>query len=203
MMVNGRDAQQKIDVFLGRLRERLRGMNAKDAREIVVELRSHIVDKATANGQLSPAGVDAALAALGTPEDLAGEYLTEYLMARAEVSRSPLRILESLFRWATLSVVGFFVLLGAIIGYVLGVAFLLAAVLKPFHPATAGLWIVPDGISLRMGFGSVPSDGKEILGWWMVPVGLVVGGGLVILTMLGARWCVRQYRKSRAFPPRG
>lgn len=203
MTTEGDNAGQRIDVYLSRLRGRLRGMNSEDVREIVIELRSHIMDKATANGEVTSAAVDAALAALGSPEDLASQYMTDDLMVRAEVTRSPLRILESLFRWASLSVVGFFVLLGSIAGYFLGAAFLLCAVLKPFHPYTAGLWIFPDGtISLRMGFGNAPLGGKDLLSWWIVPVGLMVGCGLVTLTTRLALWCMREYRKSRAMPPR-
>ena len=199
------DAQQRIEAYLSRLRARLRGMNDEDAHDIVEELRSHIVDKATASGDVTPAGVDAALAALGSPEALASQYMTDELLARAEVSRSPVRILESLFRWASLSVAGFFALLGALVGYFLGVVFILCAVLKPFHPQTAGLWVIPDGpddfmISLQLGFGIAPVGGKEVLGWWIVPVGLVAGCGLVMLTTRFALWCVRQYRRSRVLP---
>ncbi len=204
MAISG-DAQQRIEAYLGRLRRRLRGMNDEDAREIVEELRSHITDKAAASGQVTAAGVDAALAGLGSPEELASQYMTDDLLARAESSRSPLRILESLFRWASLSVAGFLVLLGSIAGYFLGVVFFLCAALKPFHPHSAGLWILPDSagdasISLRLGFGSAPAGGREVLGWWIVPLGLVVGCGLVMLTTRFALWCARQYRKSRVLP---
>ena len=94
------EAQQRIDAYLGRLRQRLRGLHDEDVREIVEELRSHIRDKAGSppGGPMTAAEVDRALAALGSPEELASQYLTDDLLARAEVSRSPLRILESLFR---------------------------------------------------------------------------------------------------------
>jgi len=106
-MSMGSDAQQKIESYLGRLRAQLRGADDEEVREIVEELRSHIMDKAAPSGEVSSAGVDASLAALGSPEDLARQYITDNLLARAEVSRSPVRILESLFRWASLSVAGF------------------------------------------------------------------------------------------------
>src|ERR1035438_155299 len=159
------DAQQRIEAYLGRLRQRLRGMNDEDAREIVEELRSHITDKAAAGGEVTAAGVDAALAALGSPEELASQYTTDDLLARAEVSRSPLRILEGLFRWASLSVAGFFVLMGSLLGYFLGATLVLSALLKTIHPRTAGLWLLPSGpddyeLSLRMGFGTVPGGGR-------------------------------------------
>lgn len=199
-------AQKKIESYLGKLRTRLRGMNEDEVREIAEELRSHIADKAAAHGDPTPEQVDAALKALGTPEELAGQYLADALLARAEVSRSPLRIVDSLFRWATLSFAGFGVLLAALVGYVLGVAFILCGLLKPFHPQTAGLWVYSDAVygsvvSIRMGFGAIPAGGRELLGWWMVPIGLVVGCGLVVLTSRFALWCARLYRSSHKVLP--
>jgi hypothetical protein len=204
------DAQQRIEAYLGRLRQRLRGVKDEDIREIVEELRSHIMDKlamdkAAASGEATPAGVDAALAALGSPEELASQYITDNLLARAEVSRSPLQILKSLFRWASLSVAGFFVLLGSIGGYFFGVVLMLVAMAKLFHPRAAGLWTYPDSagnleLSFRLGFGSVPAGAKNVLGWWIVPIGWLAGCGLVMLTTHIAVWFVRRYRRSLVLP---
>jgi|SRR5579872_484488 len=195
---------EKIGSYLNRLRALLRGMGNDEIREIVEELRSHILEKSTVNGELT--GVDAALAGLGRPEALASEYLTDSALARAEVSRSPFRILAGLFRWASLSVAGFFVLIGSLLGYFLGVAFILCALLKPIHPHTAGLWMYQRGpsdweLSLRMGFGSAPAGGQDVLGMWIVPIGLALGGGLVLLTTQFAIWCARSFRRSRAARP--
>ena len=205
-MTTAGHAQQRIDAYLGRLRRGLRGINDEDARDIVEELRGHITYKASPSGEVTAAGVEAALAALGTPEELASQYMTDELLSRAAVSRSPIRILESLFRWASLSVAGFFVLLSSITGYFLGGAFTLCGVLKIIHPQSAGLWAFRDNtggfeLSLRLGFGSAPAGGRDVLGWWILPIGLVVGCGLVMLTTRFALWCARQYRRSRVLPP--
>jgi hypothetical protein len=173
MTTTSDDAQQITEAYLGRLRRRLRGMRDEHAGEIVEELRGHIADKTAADGGTA-AAVSAVLAALGSPEELASQYMTYELMARAEVSRSPLRIMESLFRWASLSIAGFFVLMGTIAGYGVGGAFLLCAGLNPFHPHAGG---------------------HDLLGWWIVPVGIVVGCGLVTLTTRFAIWCAKQYRR--------
>jgi hypothetical protein len=199
------DAQQRVEAYLGTLRQLLRGMNAEDAGEIVEELRSHLMDRVAASGEATNAGVDAALATLGSPEELAKEYMTQNLLARAEASRSPVRILGSLFRWASLSAAGFFVLVGSMMGYFLGTVFILVAALKPFHPQTAGLWLLRDStgdpeISLRLGFGSVPGAGRDVLGWWIVPIGLLAGCAVVMLTTRVALWCARQYRRSQLLP---
>ncbi len=215
------DAQQRIEAYLSRLRQQLHGVNDRDAREIVEELRSHIMDKAAASGtasaesageapgelhgELTPAAVDAALAGLGSPEELASQYITDDLLAQAEVSRSPLRILKSLFRWASLSVAGFFVLIGSIGGYFFGTVFILVAVAKLFHPRTAGLWVFPNcggdfEMSFRLGFGSTPAGGRDLLGWWIIPIGWLVGCGLVMLTTYITVRFMRQYRKSLVLP---
>src|SRR5580704_11113031 len=115
------DAQQKIETYLARLRARLCGINQQDVREIVEELRGHILDKAGVGGtEVTADAVGATLAALGSPEELASEYMTDNLLAQVEVSRSPVRILECLFRWASLSIAGFLAFLASVVGYLLG-----------------------------------------------------------------------------------
>jgi uncharacterized membrane protein len=143
------EAQQKIESYLTKLCGHFRGLSEETTREILKELQSHIMEKATADG-MTMAAVDATLAALGRPEELAQEYVTDELLARAEVSRSPLRILDGLVRWASLSVAGFFVLVASITGYFLGVVFILVAALKPFHPEAAGLWAVRELPATRL-----------------------------------------------------
>jgi hypothetical protein len=198
-MVSERElAQKKIDSYLGSLRSRLRGMRRETSREIAEELRSHIVDKATIDGEMASSRVDAALAALGSPTDLASQYTTDDLLLRAEASRSPLRIMDSLFRWASFSSVGFLVLIASMFGYFAGCALIVCAALKPLHPYAAGLWRLPDGeFSLRMGFGMFPPAGRDVLGWWIVPVGFVAGGALLTLTTRFALWCAREFLTSR------
>ncbi len=107
---------EKIESYLGKLRARLRGVGSEEVKDIIEELRSHILEKSTVNGQLGARDVDATIAGLGNPEDLASEYMTDAALARAEVSHSPIQILASLFRWASLSVAGFFVRISSLVG---------------------------------------------------------------------------------------
>jgi hypothetical protein len=195
--------QKKIETYLIMLRLRLRSLGNEEVNDIIEELRSHILEKSTVNGELGAREVDAALEALGNPEELASEYKTDIVLARAEVSRSPFRIVAGLFRWASLSFAGFFVLVSSLVGYFLGVAFILCALLKPIHSQSAGLWSYRDSsgdlqLSLKLGFGGAAAGGHDVLGWWIVPLGLAIGLGLVTLTTRFAIWCVRLYRKSRA-----
>jgi hypothetical protein len=197
---SAQDTQKKINKYLQDLASALRPLLNEPASDIIEELRSHIIEKATMSGDMTPSGVDSILAALGRPEDLASLYLTTDLQVRALASRSPLLILRSLFRWASISLAGFSVLITSLLGYFLSVALVTAALLKPIHPSTAGLWMIPNGsdyeISLRMGFGAAPVGGKELLGWWLVPIGLLVGLGLFFLTARFGLWSIRRLRRA-------
>ena len=152
------------------------------------------------NGEITPVAVDSVIADLGRPEDLASLYVTDDLQVRALASGSPLLVLRSLFRWASLSFAGFWVLTSSLVGYFLSGALVCCALLKPIHPLTAGLWMIPDGtdyeISLRLGFGSVPAGSRELLSWWIVPIGLTVGIGLFLLTAQCGLWCIRWLRRA-------
>src|SRR5262245_27817894 len=127
MTIEHNDLNRRIEAYLGALRRRLRGMNDVDVCETIQELRGHIIDKASVSGTLTAAAIDSALIALGSPEELASQYMADYLLMRAEISWSPLLILKSLFRWANLSFAGFVVWLGSLAGYFLGGAFILCA----------------------------------------------------------------------------
>jgi hypothetical protein len=205
-MVSSTDEQQqKIEAYLAKLRGGLRGMNEHEVDEILQELRAHIADKTVVGGGATTSTVDTTLDALGSPEALANQYLTVALLSRAEINRSPVRIMQGLFRWASLSIAGLLVMAASIVGYVLGGALMLSALLKLIHPRTAGLWAYRAStgdleLSLRMGFGGPPIGARDVLGWWILPVGLLTGCGLVALTTRFALWCARRYRQSRVLP---
>ena len=197
------EVDPRVDDYLEQLRSHLAGVNREDASDIIEELRSHILEKAASSdndGGDGRSGKDAiaqVLSALGVPKDLAAQYMADNLLARASRSWSPLLLLQALLRWASLSVAGIFVLLGSVLGYGLGGSLALCGILKAIHPHTAGLWLSPNNTySLHLGFGNSPAEGRELLGWWMIPVGLLFGGGLCLLTTQIVWWCARAYRES-------
>ena len=200
------DAHARIEVYLNRLERRLKRLPADESREIVEELRTHIVERASESGSLTRADVDKALATLGDPNHLADEYLTDALLAQTESSRSPFGILGKLFRWASISVMGLVVFICALVGYFLGTLLAICAVMKPIHPHTTGLWLIPSDagdqtISLHLGFGNIPPGGREVLGWSLIPIGLFGGAVLVMATTFAARWGARRYRQTRSRRP--
>jgi hypothetical protein len=103
--------------------------------------------------------------------------VTERVVAQVETNRSPLSVLRGVGRLAGLSLYGAFALLVSLAGYGLASAFLLTAIVKPFNPSHAGLWRIPkpDGdYDFSLGTTDAPV-GYELLGWWIIPIGLLVG----------------------------
>lgn len=147
------ESQKTIDAYLGALRKQLRELMDEDVKDIVEEIRAHILDKTSSEDAVD--AVSSTLAALGTPEELASRYRTDELLKRAQLTGSPLVSLRSLVRWATLSVVGLIVFLVSVVGYCIGGMLVMIALFKTLNPHTTGLWVVYEsGHTLSASFGS-------------------------------------------------
>ena len=187
-----------VEQYVAELREHLRGLPQDQAADIAREIRSHLLDKAEATGTVTEESVRQAIQGLGPPTALAGSYVTDNLMARAQQSRMPWTILRGIFHWATLSMKGVLALLACIAGYLFGGAFFVAALIKPFNPKT-GLWLIEsDHYSLVLGMTDKWPHGRELLGSKLIPIGLAVGGATILLTTYFGLWCIGRFRQARA-----
>lgn len=186
--------EMQINNYLTQLRSSLRGMTVSEREDIVEEIRMHIRER-----MADPhASLDAVLVGLGPADELAQQYRTGVLVQRARTSISPVVILRAALRWATMGVGGFLVFMIAIVGYATGGAFLLLALLKPFFPANTGLWVGPGefAFSFRMGatMTNPPSPVHEVLGWWLIPVCLVIGSLSLALTTKLLQFLMGRFR---------
>jgi hypothetical protein len=191
-----------IDIYLLRVKEKLRGVPGAQVSEILAELRSHILDSVgTPNLAASPNTVEDIIERLGPPEALA-EMWTENLMTQAETSRSPWLVMRTLFRLAIKSPRAFGACLVSVIGYLAAIAFFVCAVAKPFYPERDGLWWDARSHTL-VGVGFIwpgPPD-RELLGWWIIPLGLLIFVLLFFSTTRFARWNIGRIKLSFAKSP--
>lgn len=204
-MTDAHGTYQRIEEFLMRVRDGLRGIPIAQEAEIIEELRSHICERVKETGQWTDAGIAAVLGKLGRPEELAALYMAENIVTRAEKSFSPWLVLRGIVRWAGISLAGVSVFFASLVGYVLAGSFAISALMKPFAPHRVGLWHMkgdPDNFSLILGLGGGPKpDGVELLGWWIIPLGLLIGIGLFLLTARFGLWALKKFRRMRPLPP--
>ena len=91
--------ESRIESYLANLRRYLRELPPEEATDILLEIRSHIIDRAEAAGDLSDERVVQILQALGRPEEIGPLYESEAMINRARVSFSPCLILRTTLRW--------------------------------------------------------------------------------------------------------
>ena len=185
-----------LDCYLDQVRRQLGGLPKGEVDEILAELRSHVLDKV--DGAPTPQRVEAAIEALGGPREVARLNLTERVAATLETNRSAWRVFGAIGRLAGLSLYGFFALLVSLFGYAAAAGFLLTAIVKPFMPEHAGLWRIPtpDGsYDYSIGTTDAP-QGYELLGWWIIPIGVAVGLLLAWLTWRFGLFSVRRKRRA-------
>ena len=193
-------SQSEVDRYLRKLRSSLRRLPPEQAEDIVDEIRSHINDMCQLSGYTDRARVSAILTRLGNPSALAATYLSENLPAQVVRSRSHRSLLRSAIRWVSLGVAGLVGFFAILVGYGLAGAFGVCALSKPFSPAGAGLWKVGgDDFTLQLGIGGPPPTpgAHELLGWWIIPLGL---GGAIILILLTTeflRFGIRAFQRER------
>jgi hypothetical protein len=192
------DRERELESFLADLRRELRGVPEELVADAVAELRSHVRD--SLGGDATGDELRAVLARLGSPGELAGRYRGE---AWGGAPRSPAgrrgAARPLLAACELVATVGAWVL-ALVPVYLLAGSLLAAALAKPLVPARVGLWRSGDEYSLHLGWGKgAPAAGDELLGWWIVPLGLAAAGGAGRLTVrLAAR--ARQRHEEGGWP---
>ncbi len=190
-MTTQTDPRAQIERYLLRLRTALGRMPDAEKAEILSDIRNHIEERLSDASSGQAEIVAETIAALGSPESLAESFERERLMARASVSAAPAALLSATFQWALTGLRGFLAFLALLLGYSLGLGFLVCALLKPFLWNHIGLWLDPPAFSL--GYISPDWHGaRELLGWWIIPIGYSVGPLLLIWTTRLVQWLLRR-----------
>ena len=183
-----------VDAYLSRFRAALGGMTLSEREDIVEEIHMHIRERLDAE----PGSEQVILTGLGDPEQLGEQYRTGMLLQKAGRSRSPLLILRATLRWARTGVVGFAVFMVAVVGYAMGAGFLVLALLKPCFPDRTGLYVGPGVFEFTFRTGALPSyytqNVHEVLGWWFLPLCLVLGSLSILGTTKLIQRLTRRFR---------
>jgi|SRR5262245_2799648 len=167
-------------------------------RDAVREIDSHLRER-IASADASPderAALEKILAELGPPLRVAQAYSAERTIDEAIATGRFVAIARALFHLAVSTVSGFFVGLGLLTGYMIGVAFLLLAVLKPIFPANVGLHTVA-GWPVSLG-ATFPAPAEPVRGGYsIIPLCITLGLVALVVTHRCARKFLAWWRLRR------
>ncbi len=174
--------------------------------DAVQELESHIrerVDEAEAEPDERTA-LEWVLQEIGMPQRVAQAYSAEITIEEAITTGRVAPTVRAFWNLASTSLLGFFPALGLLLGYMLGFAALLTAMLKPVFPNNTGLAVV-DGVPRALGvFSDLPEGAVIWGGYWIMPILIALGLAALIVTQRFATgflvWWRARRGKSAEFP---
>lgn len=172
-----------LDAYLTELDQALASMGDDERKEIIQEIRAHLADSAAAEAGDEAQRMAGAIRRLGSARVVGQAYLSEALLERASHGLRPGLTAKGLI--AALGGGLWMTTLGLVFafGYLALTIIAISTIGKLFIPAS-GLWFHDDG-GWSLSFQTMP-DSREVLGWWIVPIGasLTVGGWLALNALL-------------------
>jgi uncharacterized membrane protein len=169
--------------------------------DAVREIESHLRERIAAVGSVADerATLEQILRELGPPLRVAQAYSAERTLDEAVVTGRVVPIVRAFWHLAVTSVGGFLAAFSLFAGYLLGVAFLLIAAAKPIVPNNVGFWSVngpgsfPTSLGIKFATDQVPAGG-----YWIIPMCLFFGLGLLVLSHRGGRRFLAWWRERSA-----
>ncbi len=167
--------RELIHDYLSTLGRYLARLDKETADEVIREIESHIYDRL--DGQGDENNVSAILDGFGEPRELASAYVDHVIDGTPPPKGfSAIAVVKKGASKSIYYMTGFF-------GYLLGIAAVVIGILEPFDPDNIGVWSTTHGQSFVIGvFTNQPEGTTEVLGWWLVPIALLAGGGVILFT---------------------
>lgn len=180
------DARRRWDAYFSEI-DRLLARTDADVVELRGDLEAHVVDSmAAASGGSERERLDAALSRLGRPIDYLRPLLADEMIERGTLTYSPIMIIRGLshavMAGSRRAVIG--LMFG--IGYLLLAIFTSMALLKPLWGEHVGVFRYADG-TLNAGIVSQSDGARELLGWWSIPIALLLAALLYVTLTKGLR----------------
>ena len=190
--------ESRVNGYLFVLERSLRTFLAIDVvRDARREIESHIRERVdTHDGSPNEReALEKILAELGPPLRVAQAYSSERIVDEAVTTGRVVPMVRALWHLAVTTVAGFFAALGLFAAYWAGLGFIFVALMKPFFPANVGLHTTKSGWPIALG-AVWPAPAEPVRGgYWIIPIGLILGFGTLVLTHRGARAFLGWWRR--------
>ena len=167
--------------------DRLLARAGADATELRGDLEAHVADSMAAGAEGSELErLDAALRRLGKPTDYLRPLLADQLIERGTRTYNPGTIARGLSQSILAGSGRAAIALGFGLGYLLLAIFAAMAILKPLWGDHVGVFRQADG-TISAGIVSHVDGAQELLGWWSIPLALLLAAVLYIGLTRGLR----------------
>jgi uncharacterized membrane protein len=175
------------------------------AADAVREVESHIRDAVAEAGDVPDerAALEGILQRLGPPTRVAQAYSLELVMDEAAATGRLMAVLRSLFHAAATGATAFAAAFGLFVGYTMGTAFIVVAIMKAIFPNNVGFWMTPNGILVSSGanFPAVREGLVFHTSYWIIPGAMLIGLVLLFVTHALARRWIAWFRNRRKWRP--
>lgn len=168
-------------------------------RDAVREIESHLRERIAA-AEATPTERDALeriLAELGPPLRVAQAYSAERTIEEAVATGRIVPMMRAIWHLAVSTVAGFFAAIALMFGYFVGIASIAVAAIKPFFPENAGIQFVR-GVPVGFAAQFPVSPTTDLRGgYWVIPLALAFGLGVLVVTHRGGRKYLAWWRERR------
>ncbi|PYR42023.1 MAG: hypothetical protein DMF93_06960 [Acidobacteria bacterium] len=168
-------------------------------RDAVREIESHVRERIAA-ADATPTERDAVeriLAELGPPLRVAQAYSAERTIEEAVATGRIVPMMRAIWHLAVSTVAGFFAAIALMFGYFVGIASIAVAAIKPFFPENAGIQFVR-GVPVGFAAQFPVSPTTDLRGgYWVIPLALAFGLGVLVVTHRGGRKYLAWWRERR------
>lgn len=178
--------------YFRRVQRFSRSLESEFQQELKLELQDHLYESFNREpGENEAERLLNAIDKIGDPEEYIRPMVADRLLMSASRSMNPKSVLTGLYYNISGGVKYAFLSLFFAVGYMMAVLFWLMALLKPLIPGSIGLFVYNSG---GFGFGVIdgsPGPRSELLGYWLIPIGIILG----LLIYLGLTRLLRLFAR--------
>jgi len=160
--------------YFRRVKRCAKPLKSHQQEELILEIQDHLLESfKQETGNNEPEKLLNAIDKLGDPEEYLRPMIADRLLSSASSTLNPKTVFKGLYYDLFGDIKSFLISLAFSLGYLAAFIFAVLSIFKIFFPDNIGFFINENGGILIGIIGGEPLK-KDILGYWDVPLGLLV-----------------------------
>ena len=160
--------------YFRRVKRCAKPLNSNQQEELILEIQDHLLESfKQETGDYEAEKLLNAIDKLGDPEEYLRPIIADRLLSSASNTLNPKTVFKGLYYDLFGNIKGFLLSVAFSLGYLAAFVFAVLSILKIFFPDNIGFFINETG-GILIGIIGGESLKTDILGYWDVPLGLLV-----------------------------